>query len=81
MIGRDELRAVIEESAASHRGDDAAALRSLGISPRAVSDEANFIAAVFERRRVPYAAAVAASFHSGLEVGFRLAQRQAAESS
>jgi hypothetical protein len=81
MIGRDDIRAVIEESQELHEGDDAAALRSLGINPRAVEDEARYIASVLAQRRVPYVAAVAAGFHSGLEVGFRLAQRRGRESS
>lgn len=81
MIGRDDINAVIEESMKLHGGDDAAALRSLGIEPRGVEQEARYIASVMGRKRVPYAAAVAAAFQSGIEVGFRLAKRQAAESS
>lgn len=81
MIGREDIRAVIEETQELHGGDDAKALRSLGIDPRAVEEEARYIAALLGRRRVPYAAAVAAAFQAGTEVGFRLAKRQGAESS
>lgn len=81
MIGRDDINAVIAESMELHRGDDVAALRSLGINPRGVEQEARYIATVFERRRIPYAAAVSSAFASGIEIGFRLAQRRDAESS
>jgi hypothetical protein len=81
VIGRDDINAVIAESMELHAGDDVAALRSLGINPRGVEQEARYIAAVFEKRRVPYGAAVASAFASGIEIGFRLAKRQGAESS
>jgi hypothetical protein len=75
MIGRRQIRDTIRESVNLRGVDDEVAMRSLGIDPDAIADEAIELATRLDDAGLRPRAGMAVAFTAGVELGFRLAER------